>query len=308
MDFLTSSILSGLAWDSIKKVGFVTSEYLKKHLKNWALDEREYENIATKINEIPDEYKKSVKFLEAAIDDDMELKEILMLAKPRSTYAQDNSRSSFNNSQVINGSGNTITINSDNKKKAEIKIIDLEILEADDEEKFPILDVKLRNIGDEVAFLKRVVFNIHDFYEMINPHAIYFDRIESSYTYDMLLSGLETKNYTISQSVGPNGVDRFRLRIANDLGDPIMPTIYKFDIQVVYNEDNLYVNSEKIILPIPSTEEYAGYYISHTIKENAKQNYINLKRFNEDQARKSGYFTGIYDSYESHKSDFLQVK
>ncbi len=308
MDFLTSSILSGLAWDSIKRVGSVTSDYLKKHLKNWVFDDKYYETIATKINEIPTEYKKSVKFLEAAIDNDMQLQEILMLAKARRTYTQDNSGGLFNNSNVINGSGNTITINSNNKKKAEIKIIDLEIIEEDSEDKFPILDIKLRNIGDEVAFLKKVVFNIHDFYEMINPHAINFKRIESSYTYDMLLSGLETKNYTISQSVEPNKVDRFRLKIANDFGDPIMPAIYKFDIQLVYNEDNLYVNSEKLILPIPSTEECAGYYISHTIKENAKQNYINLRRFHEDQARKSGYFISIYDSYEIHKSDFLQVK
>lgn len=83
----------------------------------------------------------------------------------------------------------------------------------------PILDIKLRNIGDEVAFLKKINFYIHDFYEMVNPQKIHFRRIESSYTYDILLSGAEKKQYPISQSIAPNGVDRFKIKIANKLGD-----------------------------------------------------------------------------------------
>lgn len=140
---------------------------------------------------------------------------------------------------------------------------------------------------------------------MENPYIINFNRVESSYTYDMLLSGLEGKSYSISQSISPNGVDRFKIKLANSFGDPIMPAIYKFSILIMYNEGNLNAESEEMIVPIPSIEECTAYYIQETVKEKAKKNYINLKRFYEGNVVKSEHFLSIYDSYEKNKTDFL---
>lgn len=84
-----------------------------------------------------------------------------------------------------------------------------------------------------------------------------------------------------------------------------MPVIYKFSISIVYNEDNSSIESEKLIIPVASKEDYAGYYASEHIKDNAVKNYRNLKKFIQDDALKSNQLTGIYDSYEKNKVHFL---
>ncbi|QIZ41045.1 hypothetical protein BHV55_04950 [Bacillus sp. RZ2MS9] len=116
MDFLTSTVLSGIAWDGIKSMGYVTGEYLKNQLKEWMLDEKSYETIVNKINDMPEDYKKSKKFLEAAIDDDTQLQNILKLANGRDTYGQDNS-GTFDRCNVVSGKNHTITINNSSEKK-----------------------------------------------------------------------------------------------------------------------------------------------------------------------------------------------
>lgn len=311
MNFLTSAILSGVAWDIIKSWGYIKGENLKHKLQDWILDEKHYETIAKKINELPDDYKKSAKFLEAAIDEDIEIQNLLKRAKASSISIQDNSGSEFYNSSIVNGS-NYGTINNNNyntKKKAEIKIIDIEINEYDEDSIYPVLDIKIRNIGDEVAFLKKINFYIHDYYEMVNPQEVHYQRIESSHTYDVLLSGMESKQYSISQSIEPNGVDRFKLKIASKLGeDPLMPVIYKFSFSIVYNEDDSSIESAKLILPVPIREEVVGCYVSNNIKENAIKNYEKLKKFIQDDSLKSNSLKKIYESYEENKEEFYNVK
>ena len=71
MNFLTSSILSGGAWDGIKCMGIVTSNFLKDKLNGWILSEEQIDEIAMRINKIPEGYKKTQKYLEAAIDDEV---------------------------------------------------------------------------------------------------------------------------------------------------------------------------------------------------------------------------------------------
>ncbi|CAM5308225.1 hypothetical protein LSPH24S_01664 [Lysinibacillus sphaericus] len=302
MNFLTSAILSGVAWDIIKSWGYIKSEHLKHKLQDWIIDEKYYETIAEIINEFPDEYKKSVKFLEAAIDEDSDLQNILKLAKVSTVSIQNNSGSEFNNSTIVNNNSGVIN-NNFTQKKAEIKIIDIEINEDDE---YPILDIKVRNIGDEVAFLKKINFNIHDYYEMVNPIEINYQRIESSYTYDVLLSGVENKKYSISQSIEPNGVDRFKIKIASELGeDPLMPVIYKFNFSIFYNEDDSRIESSSLILPVPITFEVLGSFSHGFVKENAIKNYEKIKRFVQDDSLKSNSLIEIYESYEENKEAFL---
>ncbi|MEK4820260.1 hypothetical protein [Priestia sp. FSL R5-0680] len=116
MNFLTSTVLSGIAWDGIRKMGCMTSEYLKQQLKEWLLDEKSYETIADRINNIPEEYRKSKKFLEAAIEEDKQLQDILQSTSSKNTYAQNNS-GTFNYSNVVSGNVGNLTINNLNEKK-----------------------------------------------------------------------------------------------------------------------------------------------------------------------------------------------
>jgi hypothetical protein len=110
MDFLTSTILSGLAWDCIKSTGKVTVDFLKEKLKGWLINDTDLENIAVKINNIPESYKKSAKFLEAAIEDDSQLLEILNKTQQRQDIQINMQNSHFEKPNFNQGgSGSTFT-------------------------------------------------------------------------------------------------------------------------------------------------------------------------------------------------------
>lgn len=109
MDFLTSTILSGLVWDGIKYAGSVSTRYLKEKLTNWIVDDQEIEIITSKINEMPEAYKKNEKFLELAIEEDAQLMETLKKINSKNGTNVDISRSNFQNSTVNTlGSGSTV--------------------------------------------------------------------------------------------------------------------------------------------------------------------------------------------------------
>ncbi len=111
MDFLTSTILSGIAWDVIKEGTKLTKSYLQEHLRNWVLRDQEYEVIVNTINNASDQDTKSIKYLDAYIDSNDEIKKILETVNNNSKYSHCNN--TYNHS--VDASGNqgtqTITIN-----------------------------------------------------------------------------------------------------------------------------------------------------------------------------------------------------
>ncbi|WP_096155708.1 hypothetical protein [Bacillus sp. FJAT-45066] len=110
MDFLTSTILAGLAWDGIKYIGNLTSEYLKGKLQEWIIDEEQIDEIASKINEFPEAYKKNEKFLELAIQEDEDLQELLKKIHPKSSGNVEVKDSVIEGSTINNAVGGS-TIN-----------------------------------------------------------------------------------------------------------------------------------------------------------------------------------------------------
>lgn len=106
MEFLTSTILSGLAWDGIKEMGKITGTYIKKKLKGWIIDDKQAYEIAENINQMPELYKKSEKILEGAIEDNERLMNILKSIRSESKYEQNNSNST-NSGNFVNGNGNS---------------------------------------------------------------------------------------------------------------------------------------------------------------------------------------------------------
>lgn len=103
MEFLTTTILAGLAWDGIKSTGKVTVEFLKEKLIGWLINDNELEKIVDKLNDIPESYKKSAKFLEAAIEDNPQLLEILNSVQQRQDFQVNMQHSRFENSTVNSG-------------------------------------------------------------------------------------------------------------------------------------------------------------------------------------------------------------
>jgi hypothetical protein len=108
---------------------------------------------------------------------------------------------------------------------------------------FPKIEVMVRNSGDQIAVLKTATFHVEKIFV--------FDRIgngatlPTSGTYDVILRVHKKTPYDVqiptSQTVPPNGADRFAFRLGND-GDLMGggPKTYVFEIKIslTYNEDN----------------------------------------------------------------------
>ena len=120
MDFLTSTVLSGIAWDCIKKIGELTGSYIKQNLRDWIFEDDDYEKIAKIINDAPDYARKSKKFLDAFIDEDEQLKEIMKKAKKEVINQHNISVNDIHNSPTVQGNVHNIIYiqsNDDSKKK-----------------------------------------------------------------------------------------------------------------------------------------------------------------------------------------------
>jgi len=201
------------------------------------------------------------------------------------------------------GDGNILQITNltEEKQQSNIKIVDISL----NEDKEFIVDIKLRNIGDQVAYIKEISFDILDYYNMINPQMTHYRLVESSHTYDVVLGKEKQQVFNVSQSIGANEVDRFQVKLASSIAETRMVTIYYLTLSIIYDEDNKVVKSEKYLWAVPSISEYAACYISHTSMEIAKKNYLELKKMNNYDAIKSNHFISILKSYEENKSDFL---
>ncbi|MEN8907206.1 MAG: hypothetical protein ABF289_14720 [Clostridiales bacterium] len=106
MDFLTATVLSGVAWDLIKHGGSLTSSKLKNSLKNWILKDEDYEIITKKINDAPETFKKNQNYLEIFLKEDGQIKEILSHAKSNVTNQVNFENNTFNNSpQTVTNNG-----------------------------------------------------------------------------------------------------------------------------------------------------------------------------------------------------------
>ncbi|WP_421263816.1 GapS6a family protein [Aeromonas sp. 600527] len=51
MTFLTSTILSGILYDTLKKGTIITGEFIKETLKDWIVDDNTAESLANKLKE-----------------------------------------------------------------------------------------------------------------------------------------------------------------------------------------------------------------------------------------------------------------
>ncbi|HII4492838.1 hypothetical protein WHY64_10735 [Clostridium perfringens] len=125
MEFLTSTVLSGIAWDQIKKFGQITGEYLKGKLTDYVVNDEICEKIASHINNIDAPYKKNEHFFLGSIEEDKELLNILKTIKPAKNIGQNLIGNSMNGSSVVNGSGNTVIIvgaNPTNDTKEGVKL------------------------------------------------------------------------------------------------------------------------------------------------------------------------------------------
>lgn len=104
MEFLTSTILSGIAYDAIKKGINITINYVKSKLKSWIIDDDAIECITNSLNNIPSTCQRSAGLIKEHLDIDEELQKRLKSIN-----------SSLNISNIINiHQNNGITIGENN--------------------------------------------------------------------------------------------------------------------------------------------------------------------------------------------------
>lgn len=202
------------------------------------------------------------------------------------------------------GDNNHISVHMSSKQEAKIHIVDTEFVT--DKGDF-FIDIKLRNSGDKVAFLKKIVFNVMDVYSMRNPNITHYSLITPTATYDAVLDEKKEQTFSLSQAIAPDSVDRFRIKVASSIATTRMVAVYYFSYTLLYNEDDRTSESPKFIATFPSTSEWVGCFVSGTSMHIAKENYLQLQRMAKYDCVKSDHFLNVLKSYEKSKSNFIDI-
>jgi hypothetical protein len=127
------------------------------------------------------------------------------------------------------------------------KVTGLELVDVnfDEDYRLPTLDIKLRNTGKQIAFLKRATLNVQKVWH-VHPTLVALGVVKSSATYDIELpaEGVPySKSISVSQSIRPNNADRFKISMKVD-GN----TIYLITLSLIYDGNDKVVNSEQLLL------------------------------------------------------------
>ena len=145
-----------------------------------------------------------------------------------------------------------------NNEDSSLKIVDITII---DTEEFPKIDVKLRNVGKKVAFLKRAEFHVYMIWTLKPP---IMPRAEPvSYNYDVSLEPRETPyvvTKNISQSIDPNDVDRFTFTLGHHPSYDIEDHIYNMKLRFFYDENDKIIESNNVLFLMPPSSTIMGAY------------------------------------------------
>jgi transcriptional regulator with XRE-family HTH domain len=126
-----------------------------------------------------------------------------------------------------------------------VKIVDISFVEIKkclEQYKNCKIDVKLRNTGEKVAYIKQADFDIKNiWYLNKKAKSIPVSSVISTQEYDINIDIIDRVPYSlskkISQAVKPNDVDRFTFSLGRELGF-LDDTIIKLVIKLIYDEDD----------------------------------------------------------------------
>jgi hypothetical protein len=152
---------------------------------------------------------------------------------------------------------------------AEIKLVDLILEEIEARDSFDLLEksretnnfdnyklgsginieLKLRNIGDKVAFLKQANFEVKKVHEF-NHFFCHFSLAQVSSNYDVILPPDDfpyDKKIKLSQQIPPDGVDRFTFTIGTNSSE-FADYVYIITPSIIYNEKNDLLKLPEMVL------------------------------------------------------------
>jgi len=207
-------------------------------------------------------------------------------------------------SNFFNAVNNVTNINS---QQAKVELVDIKIEDAvgsdDNDYRFPLIDIKLRNTGREMAYLYKVEVSMLDYFVMSETESgnMYLPTPASD-NYDILLTDDSLQSYGISQVLPGNDVDRFTLSfaISNQFA------LCYFNMKLYYNESS-YIEFEPMVIPVVTFRDLKGTYIGGDNLDALNGNYEALCRFNGYKAIKSKYFLKLYQLYETAKANNFDI-
>lgn len=203
------------------------------------------------------------------------------------------------------------------KSDSQIEIVNIDILDdevtlVDTDNKSEIMsvnagvyiDIKLRNTGDTVAFLKQIKFDMDEIFPLDNPKDVAYESVPVSETYDVILDDEYTQIIDVSQSIPANGVDRFRLKILSSAGNNEMDVIYVFRMEFIYDGDNKSISSARYVAVFPSYFNHVGECVYAFDYDVWLSNYNEIKRIEKfveenDDIIVSPQFQDLLKYYES---------
>jgi len=172
--------------------------------------------------------------------------------------------------------------------KAAVKIVDISLI---DTIRFPtVLDVKVRNTGNNPAFIKRAEFHVAKVYSLKRSEYLKF--IEVSGSYDVELQCSDTPYVTaidLSQGIEPKGVDRFRFSFGCKDYSVEKVLVAATKVKLIYNESNDVAESKDVIFVIQPQWQICGSTAmeEETITQCIKYNIIVLEEIARSKAVKS---------------------
>jgi hypothetical protein len=126
-----------------------------------------------------------------------------------------------------------------------LQLVDISFIESDE---FPKLDIKIRNTGEKVAFLKQANFKVRKIWRLrplILPNAV---KVSWNYNVMLPISGTPYSiSKSISQSIEPNAVDRFTFTLGNDAQTGLEEYVFLMTVELIYDEDDKSLTSPNLL-------------------------------------------------------------
>lgn len=177
-----------------------------------------------------------------------------------------------NNVEHIHSSGSvTIYQASDNaqirvetnvkRSPAVVHVVDVSIVESDDHH-HPSLDIKLRNAGDEVAFVKCISFKTLSHWDIHTDSHPSLKGISATYGVMVSEVSCSISQYKLSHEIRPQETDRIQVRLGtNYSGDPNGLSIFLLEADIAYNEGTSKTSLPGLLLNIlPPELVQASYF------------------------------------------------
>lgn len=168
------------------------------------------------------------------------------------------------------------------EKCSQLHIVD--IFELDDvDDQATTIEVKLRNSGNTVVFLKEATFETSNHWEIITDK--HHSLVEVSAKYDVEISEVtgDKSIIKVHQEIKPQETDRIHIRIStNHHSDPDGLSLFMLNIGFVYNEDAAIALSKPVILNIkPKFQSRGSYFPCYSLGTITKNKAVAMEVVNQ---------------------------